>query len=596
MGEITSAFGWQGWLTIAVIVATLGLLLWERFTPDKVLAGAAAVLMASGVLTPAQALGGFWNPGVLTVALLFVLVAALKTTGAIRWIGDWVLGRPNGTLHAQARLVGISAPLSAFINNTPIVAMLTSAVEQWSRQRGIAPSKLLMPMNYATILGGMCTLVGTSTNLIVSGLVLQAGLPGLHMFTPLGVGAVAALAGIAYLLTLGRWLLPQRRSTLQQAVADVREYTVEMLVEDEGGLAGKTIDEARLRHLSGSYLLELVRGDIVHAAVSPQVRLRAGDRLVFVGQTDAVRELRQLPGLRPATEQVFKVDDAGGQRTLVEVVLSRFSPAVGRTLVESAFRSRYNAAVIAISHHGQRLHRKPGSIVLQPGDTLLIETDRGFLERHGRSPDFLIASQIDGPARVDGRRALTALGIVGLMILANTLLGVNILYSALGAAVAAIAARCVSLAELRSSLDLRLLVVIACAFALGAALKQSGVAEVVAASLTDWAGGDPFWTLVLVYVAAVVFTEMLTNNAAAVLMFPIGMAAAQQLGVAPMPFVIAVMMGASAGFITPIGYQTNMMIYGPGGYRFSDYVRVGLPLSITVGIAVLWAIPRLWPF
>lgn len=596
MGEITITLGWQGWLTVVVIATTLGLLLWERFTPDKVLAGAATVLLASGVLSPVQALAGFWNPGVLTVALLFVLVAALKTTGAIRWIGDWVLGKPRGLLHAQARLVGISAPLSAFINNTPIVAMLTSAVEQWSRHGTAAPSKLLMPMNYATILGGMCTLVGTSTNLIVAGLALQAGLPALHMFTPLGVGGIAALAGIIYLLTLGRWLLPERRSTLQQAAADVREYVVEMLVEENGGLVDRAIGEARLRHLRGSYLLELIRGDMVHAAVSPQVRLRGGDRLVFVGNSSAVRELHQFPGLRPATEQTFKVDDAGGRRTLIEVVLSRFSPAIGRTLVDSAFRSRYNAAVIAISHHGQRLHRKPGDVVLQPGDTLLIETDNGFLERHGRSPGFLLASEIDGLARIDRENAVTALVIVGLMVAANALLGVNILLSALGAAIAAIAMRCVSLVELRRNLDIRLLVVIACAFALGAALEQSGVAAVVAASLSVWAGGDPFWTLVLVYIAAVVFTEMLTNNAAAVMMFPIGMAAAQQLGTAPMPFVIAVMMGASAGFITPIGYQTNMMIYGPGGYRFTDYLRVGLPLSIIVGFAVLWAIPRTWPF
>lgn len=592
---MAAGVGWQGGLTIAVIATTLGLLFWERFTPDKVLAGGVVILIVAGILTPAQAMAGFWNPGVLTVALLFVLVAALKTTGAIRWIGDWVLGRPRSTLHAQARLVGISAPLSAFINNTPVVAMLTSAVEQWSRRGHTSPSKLLMPMNYATILGGMCTLVGTSSNLIVAGLALQAGLPALHMFTPLGVGGVAALAGVIYLLTVGRWLLPERRSTLQQAESEVREYTVEMLVEDDGELVGKTIGEAQLRHLKGFYLLELVRDETVHAAVGPLMRLRGGDRLVFIGRTDEMRELRQVVGLRPAVEQVFKIDDARGRRTLVEVVLSRFSSVVGRTLVESAFRSRYNAAVIAISRHGQRLHRKPGEVVLLPGDTLLIETDVGFVDRHGRSSDFLVVSEIDAPARVHPHKAAITLAIVGLMIVANTVVGVDILLSALGAALAAVAARCVSFTELRRSLDLRLLGVIGCSFALGAALEKTGVAAVVAGSLAEWAGADPFWTLALIYVATVLFTEILTNNAAAVLMFPVGLAAAQQIGVPPMPFVMAVMIGASAGFISPIGYQTNMMIYGPGGYRLHDYVRVGLPLSVIVGIAVLWMIPRLWP-
>ncbi|MGY1425756.1 SLC13 family permease [Lysobacter sp. A289] len=571
-------------------------LLSERFSPERILATAALVFLATGVLTPAQALGGFWNPGVLTVALLFVLVAALKTTGAIRWIGDWVLGRPRGEFRAQARLVGISAPLSAFINNTPVVAMLTSAVEHWSRTSRVAPSKLLMPMNYATILGGMCTLVGTSTNLIVAGLVVQAGLPALHMFTPLGVGMVATTAGGVYLLTVGRWLLPERRSAWEQATADTREYSVEMLVEAAGDVAGKTIGEARLRHLADSYLLELVRDGRVFVAVGPEMRLEVGDRLVFVGVTHAVRELRRIPGLRPATDQVFKIDGGQGQRTLVEVVLSKFSPAVGKTLVESVFRSHYNAAVIAISRRGQRMHQKLGEAVLQPGDTLLLETSGSFLGDHGGSPDFLVASEIDGDAQVDRRGAITALSIIGLMIVANTVLGVDILISALVAAVAVIVARCVSLAELRRTFDLQLIVVIACSFALGAALDHSGLAAVVAGSLATWAGGDPFWTLVLVYVAAVLFTEVLTNNAAAVLVFPIGLSAAHQLGVEVMPFVIAVMMGASAGFISPIGYQTNLMIYGPGGYRFSDYLRVGGPLSLVVAVAVLWAITYLWSF
>lgn len=586
---------WQGWATIGVVLATLGLLLWERFTPDKVLVGAMAVLVGSGILAPREALAGFWNPGVLTVAVLFVLVAALKTTGAIRWIGDWVLGRPRGEYAAQSRMVAICAPLSAFINNTPIVAMLTSAVEHWSRSSRISPSKLLLPMNYATILGGMCTLVGTSTNLIVAGLVVQhAGLAPLDMFDPLAVGGTAAIAGCVYLLTVGRWLVPVRRSALEQAT-DTREYAVEMEIVAGGPVEGCTIGEARLRQLAGSFLVELIRGGRVHAAVSPHMRLQAGDRLVFVGITDAVRELRRVPGLRPATDQLFKLD-GDGRRTLVELVLSHSSPAVGHTLVESRFRSRYNAAVIAISRHGRRLHLKPGGVVLHAGDTLLVETDEAFMRRHGSAPDFMMVNRVDGVAEVDRSRALLALGLIAAMIVSNTVLGVEILWSAVAAAGLAVAFGCVGIAELRRSVDLRLLVVIASSFALGAALERSGVAAAAAGLLTGWSGSDPFTTLVLVYVTAVVFTELVTNNAAAVLVFPIGLAAAAHLGVDPMPFIMAVMMGASAGFMTPIGYQTNLMIYAPGGYRFTDYVRVGAPLSLVVGLAVLWAIPVFWPF
>ena len=590
------ALDWQGWLTIAVVVATLGMLLWERFTPDKVLAGAALLLMASGVLTPKEALAGFWNPGVLTVAVLFVLVAALKSTGAIRWVGGWILGRPDGEWRARTRLVGITAPLSAFINNTPIVAMLTSAVENWSGRSGIAPSKLLLPMNYATILGGMCTLLGTSTNLIVAGLVhQQGGMRPLSMFDPLAVGGIAALAGCTYLVLAGRWLLPERRSALQQA-RDTREYVVEMLVEPGGEVEGRTIGQARLRQLEGSYLVELVRDEVVHGAVPPSETLQGGDRLVFVGAANAVRELRRMPGLRPASDQVFKIDDAGGQRTLVEVVLSSFSPAVGRTMVQSAFRSHYNAAVIAIARGGERLACKPGEVTLLAGDTLLLETDAGFARRHAATSDFLVVNELDGAPHVDSARAKITLGVIGLMIMANTVFGVDILLSAVLAALLVLLARCVHLSEFRRSVDLRLIAVIACSFALGAALDKSGVAALAADYLRGWAGSDPFATLVLVYIATVVFTELITNNAAAILMFPIAMSAATGLGVDPMPFVIGTMMAASAGFITPIGYQTNLMVYGPGGYRFTDYIRYGLPLSLLVGTAVLIAIPNFWPF
>ncbi|KAA2285353.1 SLC13 family permease [Arenimonas fontis] len=591
-----AGLGWQGWLTIGVVLATLGLLLRERLGPDRVLAGAVVVLVVTGVLEPAEALAGFWNPGVLTVALLFVLVAALRTTGAIRWLGAWVLGRTAREFPARLRLTAIASVLSAFINNTPIVATLASAVEHWARARGLSPSRFLLPMNYATVLGGMCTLIGTSTNLIVAGLVITSGMAPLGMFDPLPVALPAVVVGLAYLAVAGRWLLPERRGAIEQAAAEAREYAVEMVVEPAGRLVGRTVDQAGLRHLSGSYLVELVRGQELLTAVAPDTALRAGDRLVFVGVTNAVRELRRIEGLRPATEQLFKLDGAERRRNLVELVLSRFSPAVGKNLRESAFRNRYNAAVIAVSRHGRRLDQKPGDVVLQAGDTLLAETAPDFMARFGNSPDFLLVSLVDGERPVQPGKALATLAILAAMVLANTVFGLPILASAAAAALAVLLGRCVGLAELRRSLDLRLIAVIACSFALGAAMDRSGAAAAVAAELRGLGGSDPFLTLVLVYAMAVLFTEMLTNNAAAVLMFPIGLAAARQLGVDPMPFVMAVMIGASAGFITPIGYQTNLMVYGPGGYRFLDYVRLGAPLSLLVGVTVLWTIPRFWPF
>ena len=592
---MVAGLGWQAWLTIGVVLATLGLLWWGRWGPDKVLAGAAATLMLTGVLGPVQALAGFWNPGVLTVAVLFVLVAALRSTGAIHWVGRSVLGPPRGELRARLRLSALAGGLSAFVNNTPIVATLVSAVEHWSRASGVPPSRLLLPMNYATILGGMCTLLGTSTNLIVAGLVIAQGLPALRMFDPFPVAFPVLLVGLAYLALAGRWL-PTRRSAFDQAAEDAREYAVEMLVTEGGGLAGKTVEAAGLRHLKGSFLIELSRERDLLSAVSPDTVLRAGDRLVFVGGTDAVRELRRIEGLRPATDQWFKLEAVSGKRHLAELVVSRMSPAVGHTLREAEFRQRYGAVVIAVNRHGQRLHLKPGDVVLQAGDTLLVETEPEASARLANSPDFLAATLLDGERPVDRRRAVATLGILAAMVFANSVFGLPILWSAVAAAVAVVLARCVRLKELWRALDLRLLVVIACSFALGAAVDRTGVAAAVAAGLGTLAVGSPFASLVLVYVMAVVFTELLTNNAAAILLFPIAVGVSAQLGVDPMPFIVAVMIGASAGFMTPIGYQTNLMVYGPGGYRFGDYLRLGAPLSLLVGIVTLWLIPRFFPF
>ncbi len=590
-----SALGLDAWITIAVIVSTMALLLWERFGPEFVLMAAVAVLLLTGVLTPVQALAGFSNTAVLTVAVLFIVAAALRATGAIRWIGAWVLGRPRGAFLAQARLVGVSSTLSAFVNNTPVVAMLTSAVEDWSRKSGVPVSRLLLPLSYATILGGLCSLIGTSTNLIIDGLAqAYPNLPPLKMFDPAWVGIPAALAGMLYLLTVGRVLLPDRRGAVEQA-RDTREYVLEMVVEPAGPLSGQRLGDAGLFHQRGLFLAEIQREGHLLPALNSDTRLRDGDRLVFIGVADGLRAIRQLAGLRHAEDEVFKIGGVQG-RHFVEAVLSRLSPMVGRTLREGHFRHRYDAVVVAVNRRGRQLAEKPGNVVLHPGDTLLLETTPDFMARHAHSHEFSMVNLLDDPLPVQRGRALLSLAILAGMIAANTLLGVNIFVSALIAALAMLVTGCLPLRDARHAVDWPLIVVIACAFAIGKALETTGVAAVVADALMHGAGGDPMRTLILLYACTVVFTEVLTNNAAAVLMFPIGMAASSQLGVAPMPFVMTIMVASSAAFITPLGYQTNLMVYGPGGYRFIDYVRVGTPLSLLVGTVVLWVIPHVWPF
>lgn len=587
--------GWQAWLTVAVVLWTLLMLAVSRVGPDMILAAAMTVLLVSGVLKPAEALSGFSNSGVLTVAVLFVVVAGLRETGGIQWLASLVLGKPGSLPIAQLRLISTSSVLSAFVNNTPIVAMLTPAVQEWSRRAGHAASRLLLPLDYATILGGLCTLIGTSTNLVVNGLITRQGLDPLGMFDPMWVGLPCALVGGVYLMTVGRRLLPARRSAVEQS-QNAREYTVEMIVEDGGPLVGVSVEEAGLRALPHLYLVEIGREGRLISPVTPQEVLRGGDRLVFAGIVDSVLDLRRLRGLRVATDQVFKLEARHNQRCLVEAVVSPMSPCVGRSIREARFRNRYDGAVIAVSRQGVRIQQKLGDIELQAGDTLLIEAMPQFVRHHRYSRDFLLISQVDDSMATDHSRAPIALGILVTLVVGITIFDVNTLYGALLAAAAMILTRCVNQGQARRSIDYQLIVIIACSFALGLAIEKTQVATVVAQLMMQMVSNDPWMTLAIIYILTVLATELLTNNAAAVLMFPIGIAAARQLGVNELPFVMSIMVGASAGFISPIGYQTHLMVMGPGGYRFSDFIRIGAPLSVLVGITAILVAPFAWPF
>jgi di/tricarboxylate transporter len=586
----------EAWLALSVVAAVIALLAATRLSADVVLLAGVTVLLVTGVLTPAEALNGLANEGMVTVGVLYVVAAGLRETGAIGWAVQGVLGRPRNLAGAQLRLMGPVAGLSAFLNNTPVVAMFLPAVIDWARQNRLPVSKLLIPLSYAAILGGTCTLIGTSTNLVVNGLVTnQAGLPGLGMFDITAVGLPSALIGMAYLILLGRWLLPDRKPVMSD-LDDPRRYTVEMMVEQGSPLAGKTVEEAGLRHLPGMYLVEVERGGEVLPAIAPHQRLRAHDRLVFAGVVESVVDLQRFRGLVPASDQVFKLGVPRPERCLIEAVVSDSCPLVGRSIREARFRNVYNAAVIAVARNNERIHAKIGDIVLRPGDTLLLEADPGFVDRQRDSRDFFLVSRLPNsrPPRHD--RALAAVAILVGMVLVVTLEWVPMLMAAMVAAGLMLATRCISSGAARSAVDWEVLITIAASFGLGFALEKTGAAHYVADSLIRLAQGDPWVTLAVVYLVTMLFTEVITNNAAAVLVFPIALSTSQALGVSFMPFVIAIMMAASTSFSTPIGYQTNLMVYGPGGYRFSDYFRVGIPLNLLMAVVTIGLAPHVWPF
>jgi di/tricarboxylate transporter len=587
---------WEAWTTLGMLGVVFALMAATRVGPDVLLCGALTVLLTLGIVTPAEALSGLSNEGMVTVAVLFVVVTGLRDTGGMHLLTRRLLGRPRSATAAQARLMFPVAGLSAFMNNTPLVAMLLPVVSDWTRQLRLSASKLMIPLSYATILGGTCTLIGTSTNLVVNGLVKKTpGLPSLHLFDPAWVGVPCALAGLGYILCTSRWLLPERRPVFCTA-EDAREYTVEMSIAADSPLIGQTIERAGLRHLPGMYLMEIDRNGDVLAAVSPQERLQCHDQLVFVGVVESVVDLQRFRGLLPATDQVFKLKHPRVQRCLIEAVVSDSCPLVGQTIRDGRFRTIYNAVVIAVARSGERLRQKIGDIVLRPGDTLLLEARPSFVEQQRNSRDFLLVSQVQNSTPPRHDRAWVALGILGAMVTVATFGWLSMLNAAMLAAGLMILSGCCTATLARRSVDWQVLLVIAASFGLEQALWKSGAAHVIASAFLDMAGNQPWLALAGVYGVTLLLTELLTNNAAAALMFPIAVTTATGLGVSPMPFVIALMVAASCGFATPIGYQTNLMVYGPGGYRFADYLRIGIPLDILIGIVAVLVIPLVWHF
>ncbi|TWU45031.1 putative transporter [Novipirellula aureliae] len=604
MGVAWDAFvlNWEAWLTIAVAVGLLGSLAMRLAATDVLALSCLGVLMfaqnMSGSLklpNPEQAFSGFGDRGLITVALLFAVVAGLEFTGGTELATSWLLNRAKRLLDAQVRLLVPVAAVSGFLNNTPVVAALLPVVGDLSKRISVSSSRLLLPLSYAAILGGMCTVMGTSTNLVVKNQYEQiSGVP-MSFFAPAAIGIPATIAGIVYIIGCSGWLIPERRPAVS-ASEDPRQYTVEMQVDPHGPLVGRTIEDAGLRHLPGLYVAEIQRSEGVIAAAKPNEILRADDALILVGELDSVVDMRKIRGLTIPDDQARKLQVPTWQRTLVEAVVSSRCALLGKTIREGSFRSHYNAAVVAVARGGRRLSGKIGDVSLEVGDVLLLEASPSFLHRRRQSRDFFLVSTVERGAVRRPELAWISLAVLLAMVIAATLTRISISTSALIAALAMIGFRCCTTSEARRSVDWSVLIVIGAAIGIGKALDQSGAAAGIAGEILSLAGGKPLASLAAIFLATMICTELITNNAAALLMFSIAWQTAGRLDVDPMPFIIAVMIAASASFLTPFGYQTNTMVYSIGGYRFSDYIRFGLPLSLIVFAISMLLIPIFYPF
>ena len=585
---------WEAWFTVAVVVAVLFLLIRDLLAPSAAMAAGMVAVLVAGIVTPSQALAGFSNPAPITVGALYVLARAVEKTGVLTPLVRQAMGDGASTRRSLARIVAPTSLVSGFLNNTPVVAMLIPEVSSWARQRGKSPSLFLMPLSFAALLGGVITVIGTSTNIVVSGLLSESGFEPFGFFELGQVGLPIAVGGVLLLIALAPLLLKERRSAREELEEDTRGFSVDMIVEDGGSLDGVAVEAGGLRHLRSTFLAAIEREDHVISLVAPETMLHGGDRLRFVGAADDVVELQSIRGLASAEHAHTLELDTDAR--YFEVVVGPQSQLVGRTLKEVGFRARYQAVVLAIHRAGHRVDSKLGEVRLRVGDTLLVLADTDFRERWRDRPDFLMISGRQR-AQVSMGRDAVVVGVVAFGIIAMAATGVlPILESSLLGAVLLVALGVLTPGEARSAVDLDVILVIATAFGLAAAMETSGLAAVLSSGLVDSFGslGD-LGVLMGIALATMVLTGLVTNNAAALLMFPIAISSGGSTGIDPRALAVVVAVAASVDFLTPIGYQTNTMVYGPGGYRFFDYTRLGAPLTLLVVALILFVVPIAWP-
>jgi di/tricarboxylate transporter len=590
---------WEMLVVFGLVAATFALMAWEKLSLDVVAMLAFSILLVTGILTPAEAFGVFSNDAAITVACMFILSAALERTGVIETIGrrlNLIVGKSDWSVLLV--VLPVVVLISAFINNTPVVVVFMPIMISLAATRGLKPSKLLIPLSFASIFGGTCTLIGTSTNILVSSTAARMGQKPLSMFELGHIGLILAGAGLLYLLTIGRKLLPAR-DTLASILhtSNSKQYLTEAIVAHDSPLIGKKLGDTTLAKQPKAQVLEIFRAGEPLAWPLKDVVLAQGDRLRLTTELASVMDLKTQTGVEVLPKATLGVELIGSQKAIVvECVVGPHSSLIGRSVREMNFQRRYGVLVLAVHRKGENLRENFAEVQLQYGDTLLIEGPESAIGELRDGHDFLLLLDVPhAPKR--RRKKWLAVGVIGLVVALAAFNVMPIAVLALIGTMIVLLTRCLDVDDAYKSVEWKVIFLIFGMLALGVALEKTKGAEYIAHIIITGVGTwGPAAVLGAIVVIASIMTSFLSNNAVAVLLTPIVIQAAASLEVSARPFIIAVAIGASACFATPIGYQTNTLIYGAGGYRFKDYIKVGVPLNLIFCALAVYFIPKFWPF
>ena len=577
----------QQWVVIAVLLAVIVGLYFERWKPPVVFIAGVFLLLVLKVITPQDFLDSFSNQQIISIFLLMFITSAINDNFNITFWFDKYFSKSKSPQQFLGRLTFSVASLSSFMNNTPIVSLMIPYVRGWAKENGVSPSKLLIPLSYAASLGGMITVIGTSTNLVLNGFLEEEGLVVLGFYDFLPLGLLVTVVGCAYLMTLGYTILPDRLAPIQDFSRDDRQYLVETVVLGDSPFAGKTIIEAELRNLKEVYLAQLVRGDKVIAPVPPDAKIRVGDHLFFAGVTDKVVDfVKNRRGIKLISDK--KNFDLGTQLNIVEAIVPANSSLAGRTVKEYGFRQAFDAAIIGIHRNGEKIFGKIGNVTLQNGDLLLMLVGKQFYKNSHKDKNLYVVSNID---KIDGDNPFNKRSFLFILALVFGLLFFNVFslfMSLLVIVMALMALKLLPMQQVRRGTNFGLFVVLASALTLGKTLIDTGTAQLLADGfLGPFVPYGKLATLIGIFSLTLFLTSFITNVAAVSIAFPIIYALVQEQGLEGTPYYLTIAFAASASFLTPISYQTNLMVYGPGSYTFNDFLKVGAPLTFLYAITVL---------